>query len=422
MSAVYASVMTDATDARLAAQYEMFPYPQRDPRDERRRLVVGSPGHLREIDHWVFGARRSASRPLRALIAGAGTGDATVMLAQQLAWAGRAGRVTWLDRSGAAMRIAQARATERGLGNVVWERRSLLDLPGLGLGPFDYVDCCGVLHHLPDPAAGLRALVSVLAPGGGLGLMVYAPHGRTGVYMVQDALSALTPPDEPAAARLDVARRVLRHLPETAWLRANRGIPDHLTGGDAGVQDLLLNARDRAFTVRQFADMLASAGLAIQCWMEPRRYDPAALLADARLRARIATLDPTARAALAEALAGNMSAHIVYCRRSTEPIERADPTAADAVPVMREGTGEELARAIGPDGRLVMVMDGLRMPLALPAAAPALIRLIDGQRNVREIVAALFAKGANPEAVPAAWADTFRALESVNRVLLAPPA
>src|SRR5271167_1644101 len=162
--------MTDITDARLAAQYEAFPYPRRDPRDEAKRLIVGSPGHLREIDHWVFGARRPASRPLRALIAGGGSGDATIMLAQQMAQEGREGTVTWLDRSAAALKIAQSRAAARGLRNIVWEQRSLLDLPDSGLGPFDYIDCCGVLHHLPSPEAGLQALLSVLAPGGGMGL------------------------------------------------------------------------------------------------------------------------------------------------------------------------------------------------------------------------------------------------------------
>jgi len=56
--------MADATDVQLAAQYEAFPYPRRDPRDEARRLVVGSPGHLREIDYWVFGGRRPAASQL----------------------------------------------------------------------------------------------------------------------------------------------------------------------------------------------------------------------------------------------------------------------------------------------------------------------------------------------------------------------
>jgi len=184
--------ITDATDARLAAQYEAFPYPKRDPRDEAKRLVVGSPSHLREIDHWVFQAARPASQPLRALVAGGGTGDGAIMLAQQLASAGRPGRVAYLDRSAAAHGVARARSEARGLA-LDWHQGSLLDLATSGLGPFDYIDCCGVLHHLPDPAAGLRALLSVLAPGGGLGLMVYAPHGRTGVYMLQDALRLLAP-------------------------------------------------------------------------------------------------------------------------------------------------------------------------------------------------------------------------------------
>ncbi|MBV9747508.1 MAG: methyltransferase, partial [Acetobacteraceae bacterium] len=105
--------MTDATDTHLAAQYEAYPYPARDPKDEARRLIVGSPSHLREIDHWVFGARRPRSQPLRALVAGGGTGDGTVMLAQHMAWWGQPGTVTYLDRSEAALGIARARTEAR---------------------------------------------------------------------------------------------------------------------------------------------------------------------------------------------------------------------------------------------------------------------------------------------------------------------
>src|SRR3954471_13013335 len=107
--------MTDATDRQLAAQYEAFPYPARDPREEAKRLIVGSPSHLREIDHWIFASRRPATTPLRALLAAGGTGDGTLMLAQQMAWAGRPGSVTWLDRSGAARQVAEARAAVRRL-------------------------------------------------------------------------------------------------------------------------------------------------------------------------------------------------------------------------------------------------------------------------------------------------------------------
>jgi len=418
---LYAAAMTDATDQRLAGQYEAFPYPKRDPRDEAKRLIVGSPSHIREIDHWIFGATRPASRSLNALIAGGGTGDATVMLAQQMTRFGRSGQVTWLDRSTAALAIARGRAQARGLTNIVWEQRSLLDLPGSGLGPFDYIDCCGVLHHLPDPAAGLRALLSVLAPGGGMGLMVYAPHGRTGVYMMQDALRRLAPPEEPAQRRLDIARRVMKHVPETQWLRHNRIFDDHINGGDAGLYDLLLNPRDQAYTVTAFNALLREAGLAVTCWVEPMRYDPVPMLPDPKLRALIEAMDPVERAALAEALAGNMAVHIVYCTRAGDPVERADPGAESSVPVLREIDGETLARGVRPDGTLTMTFDGLRIPVALPPLATAILKLIDGNRSVGQISAFLAERGTRPDVFIKAWRQTFGALERINRLLLAAP-
>jgi SAM-dependent methyltransferase len=411
----------DASDIRLAEQYEIYPYPARDPRDEARRLIVGSPGHLREIDYWAFGARRPASQPLPALFVGGGTGDGTIMLAQQMARAGRPGSVTWLDRSAASLKVARARAQARRLENIVWEQRSLLDLPGSGLGPFDYVDCCGVLHHLPDPLDGLRALTSVLAPSGALGLMVYAPHGRTGVYMVQDALRLLAPAAEAPATRLDVAKRVMRHLPETNWLKLNRFLDDHINGGDAGLYDLLLNPRDRAFTVIQFATLLEQAGLRAVCWVEPMRYDPASWLPDPRLRSRAQAMTPLARAALAEALVGNISAHIVYCVRANALSERAEPEAPGSVPVGREVTGEQLAGFIQPDGTIGMMFDGLRVPIPMPAMAAAILRLVDGQRSVGEIERILVERGASAEAFARAWRETFARLERVNRLLLTAP-
>jgi SAM-dependent methyltransferase len=413
--------MTDATDTRLAAQYEAYPYPARDPREEAKRLVVGSPSHLREVDHWIFGARRPASVPLRALAAGGGTGDGAIMLAQHLAWAGRPGEVVWLDRSAAARRVAEARASARKLPNIRFVEGSLLELPGSGLGPFDYIDCCGVLHHLPDPLAGLRALAGALAPGGGIGLMVYAPHGRTGVYMMQDALRLLAPAEEPPPARVEVARRLWRQAPETAWLRKNPWLTDHLSGGDAGLYDLLLNPRDTAFTVPALHGLVRAAGLRIACLVEPVRYDPDSYLTDPRLRARTAGLDPPQRAALAEAITGNMGIHIAYCVSADEaeaPPRWDDP---ESVPALREMDGAALARGLPPDGVLPVSFDGLRVPLPMPRLSAAILQRVDGRRSLGAIADELAANGVSREAF---WRDLGalrRAMESMNRLLLAAP-
>ncbi len=413
--------MKDAADAALAAQYDAYPYPQRDPRDEAKRLIIGSPSHLREVDHWIFGARRPASQRLRALVAGGGSGDATVMLAQQMASAGRPGDVTWLDRSAAARRVAEARVAARKLGNVVFQEGSLLDLPGSGLGPFDYIDCCGVLHHLPDPLEGLRALVAALAPGGGLGLMVYAPHGRTGVYMAQDALRLLAPPDETPAARVEVAKRLWRQMPETAWLKRNPWITDHEKGGDAGLYDLLLNPRDVAFTIPAFNALITAAGLRIVCLVEPLRYDPLSYLSDPKLRPRIEAMDTIERAALAEAITGNMGVHIAYCVRADAPVISAPWDDPNAIPCLRELDGAKLAASIPRDGVLRVSFDGLTVPVPLPRLAGAILSRIDGKRSIGEIGDDLARNGTAREVFAREFQALVAAMEKTNRLLISAP-
>jgi len=412
----------DRADQELAAQYEAYPYPARDPCEEAARLIIGSPSHVREIDYWVFGAARSQSTPLRVLVAGCGTGDGAIMLAQQLQRAGRPGHVLCIDRSARALAIARGRAEARGLTNIGFRRHSLLDLPALDIGLFDYIDCCGVLHHLPDPDRTLADLRDRLAPGGGIGLMVYAPHGRTGVYMLQDALALLAPSVEAPPARLDVARRLMRHLPPTAWLRANANFGDHLTGGDAGLYDLLLNPRDRAYDVAAFHGLLDRAGLDLAALAAPARYDPSLLLPDARLRARVAGLRPRERAAVAEALAGNMNTHVGYALRAGEVQRLPDPLTPDAIPIAREIPATELARQIGPDGCLPHAFGLLPVRIPLPPLAPALLGLIDGERDVASIRETMRARGIDQARFEAAWREVFNSLSGLNRILFRAPA
>ena len=43
--------------------------------------------------------------------------------------------------------------------------------------PFDHIHVSGVLHHMQDPQAGLRNLRALLAPTGGMHVMVYSARG-----------------------------------------------------------------------------------------------------------------------------------------------------------------------------------------------------------------------------------------------------
>ncbi|NBB83745.1 MAG: methyltransferase, partial [Alphaproteobacteria bacterium] len=329
----------DDAEARMRAQYEVYPYPERDPADEARRLITGSPGRLPELAHFVFAGRLPADRPLRVLVAGGGTGDGLIQLAQGLADAAAAGRVpepaiTYVDLSEAARAIAEQRAAARGLDRLIrFETGSLLDLAALAPGLFDYIDCCGVLHHLADPAAGLAALTERLAPGGGLGLMVYGTLGRTGVYPLQSALRRLTG-DDPPDRQVALARKLIDRLPDTNWFKRNPFVGDHKVS-DAGLYDLLLHSRDRAFTVPQVCDLVAGAGLAVTGFQPPLAYDPAAMVDDPALRRRIDHLPETERWALAEELSGARATHAFYAVPTAEAADRVatlPPPEADGAP------------------------------------------------------------------------------------------
>ena len=87
-------------------QYENYPYPKRDPADENKRLIAGSPSHILEVDHYIFAGRRDFAEPFRVLVAGGGTGDATIMLAQQLTNLGADAHIVHLDLSEASIETA----------------------------------------------------------------------------------------------------------------------------------------------------------------------------------------------------------------------------------------------------------------------------------------------------------------------------
>jgi len=368
-------------------QYEEFPYPTRDPADERRRLITGSPSHLAEINHYVFGGRLDFAQPFRALIAGGGTGDAAIMLAQQLSDADVPAEVVYVDLSTASRAITEARAKARGLSNIAFYTGSLLELRDFG--EFDYIDCCGVLHHLPVPQEGFDSLARALKPKGGLGLMVYGELGRTGVYDAQAMLRDLAREDETGPEKVALAHKLLAGLPPSNRLRRNPLVNDHLST-DAGLYDLLLHSRDRAYKVPDLVAEIETAGLRVASFIEPLRYDPALYLRDKALLQRLDGRSTEDRAGFAELLAGNMKKHIVYCVRSDNPDQTvAAPVGPGAIPVLRDAPGPEFAGTMPPGAAFSASLDGLDFSMPLPPLARDILLLCDGRRSLDEIRKAL---------------------------------
>lgn len=366
------------TQDEVQAQYEAYPYPERKPTDERKRLITGSPSLPVEMDHWLWGGARDWSQPLRALVAGGGTGDGLIQLAQLLTDAGRAYDITYLDMSSAARRIAEKRAEVRKLEGITFVTGSLLDAGAYG--PFDYIDCCGVLHHLADPQAGFDALAGALSVQGGIGIMVYAPHGRAGVYPLQAAFGRLfagLPPEK----RLKQARRIYAALPDAHPFKRNTRLVDH-EQGDAGFYDLLLHGRDRPFTITQVMDALAAAGLDYAGSPEAMLYDPAPLVGT--LPDGIGAVEAMQ---LAEDLRGTFKTHVVYARAQGRVV--APPLGqADAVPHLRNVVAGDLAGHVAKGKGITIDTAGEAFSFAVPPEAASLIAKVDGRHSLAQIGAA----------------------------------
>ncbi|MBT5050449.1 MAG: class I SAM-dependent methyltransferase [Rhodospirillaceae bacterium] len=375
------------TETTLRDQYEAYPYPPRDPADEAARLVTGSPSHLAEINHYIFAGRRDFSKPFRALVAGGGTGDAAIMMAQQLADLGPAGSVTYLDLSQASLAIAKGRAEARGLQNMEFHHGSLLTLGDIVTGPFDYIDCCGVLHHLDDPAAGLHCLESVLADDGGMGLMVYAPYGRTGVYQMQQLLRMIdlpeTPTDREAQVRIEQAKALLSTLPPTNWLRRNQQVSDHLSAGDAGLFDLLLHSQDRAFTVPEIAALADDSSLRIVSFIEPIRYDPMVYLGNQSIARRVDQLSWLDKCAFAELLTGNLKTHVFYTVKSANKNQTVASLSDGAmVPFLVGLEALTTAQEVRKTGTLPADLEGLRLAIPMDDLACDMLMRMDGKQSI----------------------------------------
>lgn len=345
--------MSENTSAEVRRHYEALPYPPRDPEDEARRLIQTVGDNLAELNHYGFRGRQTFMDGFRALVAGGGTGDSAIFLAEQLRQTDA--EIVYLDLSTASRAVAETRARARGLDNIRFVTGSLLELGEMDLGGFDYINCSGVLHHLVSPEDGLRSLVDVLKPEGVIYLMLYGEYGRRGIYEMQSIFRTLLPETLSIPERVACARRILEQLPASNYFQRNRELWEHEIGaagyGDAGLYDLLLHSQDRAYDVEAIYRLPEAAGLELVDFIGPQKrcYDLHHWLTAPELAERIAGLNVREARATAEKIAGNITKHSFYVARpGIRKASLDDEALCIILTGEMAGMNEELFRAITP--------------------------------------------------------------------------
>src|SRR3954451_23789439 len=286
--------MTDARDA-VKAQYEAWVYPSTIP-DIAEAMNDGfyaadDPALIRR----KLWPRKVEPDALEILVAGCGSSQAALY-----AFTNPDCHVVGIDISEASLDHQRHLKAKHGLDNLELRQLPVEQVEDLSQS-FDFVSSTGVLHHLPDPDRGLRSLRGVLAPHGVMSLMLYGRYGRSGIYMLQEALRLLGAKQD--VDGLELVRSVLEKLPD--WHAAQRYIETSLDSAyDAGLVDTFLHPVDRAYTVPQVLGFARDNGLKFQGWLDNLDYSISARVPadDDVLRRRAETLGQAERWALFELL------------------------------------------------------------------------------------------------------------------------
>ncbi|MFY9884883.1 MAG: class I SAM-dependent methyltransferase, partial [Candidatus Cybelea sp.] len=291
--------------------YESHPYPP--PTDDLDAYRSRWDHARRRAESHLLWPGESYRDNRSILVAGCGTTQAAHYAAR---WPHA--RVVGIDVSARSIACTQELKAKHGLDNLEVHRLSV-ERAGELAQTFDHVVCTGVLHHLPDPDAGLRALHDVLAPTGALHLMVYAPYGRAGVYMLQDYCRRLGIGWTEAEIR-DLAASLKALPPDHPIVSLLRKSPDF--ANPAGIADALLHPQDRSYSVPQLFDFLGRAEFVFGRWIRQAPYLPwCGALAASSHQPLLIELSPLDQYSAIELFRGTMVRHAAVAYRTDFPRE-----------------------------------------------------------------------------------------------------
>ena len=368
--------------ARVREFYEDHPYPP--PTDDLDAYRRNWDDRRRRAESHLFWPGEPYRDDRSILVAGCGTTQAAHYA---LRWP-RA-KVVGIDVSAKSISFTQELKRKYALDNLEVRQLAVERAGELGQS-FEHVICTGVLHHLADPDSGLRALHDVLEPTGAFHVMVYAPYGRAGIYMLQDYCRRLGVGTTDSEIS-DLAATLKALPPDHPLAPLLRNSPDF--ADKAGLADALLHPNDRSYSVPQLMDFLDRTGLAFGRWIRQAPYLPwCGALATTPHHNRLIELTPEAQYAAIELFRGTIVRHSVVAYRKDRP---ARATAVDFIgeawldytPIRLPDTLAVRERL--PPGSTVVLINRNHthtdLYLPIDARQERLLNRIDGEHTIAQI-------------------------------------
>ena len=328
--------------------------------------------------HVAFSLLFPDKKPSKLRILDAGCGSLQAAL---LAYLNPDCEVLGIDLSTNALQHQRKLQKKHNLRNLSLLRCNLLEVGKLGI-EFDLIYSTGVLHHLPRPIDGLRALKQVLRPQGAMQLMLYGKYVRTGVYMMQELFRLLDV--DHSQEGVNVVRKTIAALPDKHFVHAYKA--GELIN-DAAIVDTFLHCIDQAYDVQGVLDLVDEAGMQFQCWQHNQAYYPNATLTPASdLGRRVRALPREQQWCAMELISQSHGCHrFVLRHRQLESrrihIQFQDDDFLQYIPSLHPAVRHLPAEKPG-----LHRYHSRQHVLAVPAVVSQLLERADGKRSVAEII------------------------------------
>ncbi|MGC1996727.1 MAG: methyltransferase domain-containing protein [Pseudolabrys sp.] len=237
----------DEVSQRVRQQYEENPYP-------RWVHIAGQVAPM-PVDQYLRDQFPTAAftplgktSALDMLIAGCGTGQVAIGSVQRHEGA----QALAIDLSLTSLCYARRKTPAELASRIDYAQADILKLGSIDRS-FDVIDACGVLHHMADPLAGWRILLSLLRPGGLMHLAFYSDVGRGDVaaarMFIAERKFGATPHD---------IRRCRQELLATPLASVTR-FTDFFTTSEC--RDLLFHVHEARVTIPVIKDFIRENGL-----------------------------------------------------------------------------------------------------------------------------------------------------------------
>jgi SAM-dependent methyltransferase len=211
---------------------------------------------------------------IRILDAGCGTGVGT----EYLIHLNPDAEITGIDLSEKALEIAQKRVSQSGVLQKHSQPVSFIPMKleeaNQLTGEFDLINCVGVLHHLPDPIKGIKALAKKLAPSGLFHIFVYAELGRREIQLMQEAIALLQGKEKGNYKDgVSIGRQLFQSLPEDNRIvqedKKRWSMENHR---DESFADMYVHPQETDYNIYTLKELINASGLAFLGFSNPQYW------------------------------------------------------------------------------------------------------------------------------------------------------